>query len=160
MSTDPVNRLRQLADRMEITDLLNRLTAGLDEHRFDDLRTIFAENAVAQTPGGTVEGREAVIAQATRNHEDFDRLQHFATGIIVDLDSGGGDRATVRANLVGVFGHTSEQTPERLLSGVYRIEAVRTPDGWRLSSLGVRPVWQYGTGAAPAPVAVPAAAAS
>jgi 3-phenylpropionate/cinnamic acid dioxygenase small subunit len=145
---DRVSQLRSLTDRLDLQEMISRVAAGLDEHRFDDLRALFLEDATAQTPGGTAQGRDAVIAQAVRNHEDYDRLQHLVSGVLVDLD---GDRATVRANLVGVFGKSPENLPSRVLGAVYRFEAVRTDDGWRFASLGVRPVWFYGD--VPVPVA-------
>jgi hypothetical protein len=149
MHVKRVELIESLADRVEITDLVNRLTAGLDEHRFEDLLPLFVDDVTAQTPGGKAEGREEVIAQATRNHRDYDRLQHFTTGVLIDLD---GDQATVRANLVGVFGHSSEGQPSRALGAVYRFGVVRTEDeGWRFASVEVRPVWHSGD--APLPVA-------
>src|SRR5258708_38029338 len=108
--------IQSLTDRAQITDMVYRLAAGLDEHRFDDVRDLFVEDAVVQTPGGTAHGRDALVEQATRNHRDYDRLQHLVTGVLVELD---GDRAAVRANLVGVFGRAADPEPERLRGAVY-----------------------------------------
>ena len=141
--------LQSLADRAELTDLVHRLTAALDEHRFDDLRALLIEDSTAQTPGGLAQGREAVIAQATRNHQVYDRLQHLLSGVLVDLD---GDRAEIRANLVGVFGNAPADQPARAIGAVYRFETVRTRDGWRIASVDVRLVWRQGE----APIPVPA----
>jgi 3-phenylpropionate/cinnamic acid dioxygenase small subunit len=143
-----VSALGSLADRLELQELVSRLAAALDEHRFDDLRALFLEDVTVRTPGGTARGPEALVAQAARNHEDYDRLQHLVSGIVVDLD---GDRAAVRANLVGVFGKSPENLPSRVLGALYRFGAVRTDDGWRFASLEVRPVWFYGD--VPVPVA-------
>ena len=90
----------ELRDRIEITDLIYRLGACLDEHRFDDLHFLFTEDATAATPGGTAQGRNAVIAQATRNHGENDHHHHLITNVLVDLD---GDRAAARAILVATF---------------------------------------------------------
>ncbi len=144
-----VSRLESLTDRLELQELVSRLAAALDEHRFDDLGALFLEDATVRTPGGEARGPAALVAQAARNHENYDRLQHLVAGVVVDLD---GDRAAVRANLVGVFGRSPENLPARVLGGLYRLEAVRTEDGWRFASLEVRPVWFYGD------VPVPAAA--
>jgi SnoaL-like domain len=58
------------------------------------------------------------------------------TNVLIDLD---GDRAAVRANLVVTFADDaiSSQQGER-----YRFEATRMPEGWRLSSVEVEPVWR------------------
>ena len=125
--------LHDLNDRREITDLVSRLGLWLDEGRFDEAPSILTEDVAVSTPGGQAEGIERVIAQARRNHE-FDGLQHVISNVLIDLD---GDRAGVRANLVATFvGSAIEQHGER-----YRFEAMRTPAGWRLSRVEVKPVW-------------------
>src|SRR5207249_1714606 len=77
--------IQALADRAEITDLFVNLGRCLDEHDFDGLKAVLTEDAVGTTPGGTQEGREALIAQARRNHEDYDRLTHQFTSVLVDV---------------------------------------------------------------------------
>jgi hypothetical protein len=126
----------EMIDRAEIADLTARLGACLDEHRFDDLRALFTEDATASTPGGTAEGRDAVIAQATRNHAAYDHVHHLITNVLVDLD---GDEATVRANLVATFVRDS---PELVLGAIYRFGARRTAAGWRLAGVRVEPLWR------------------
>ena len=61
--------------------------------------------------------------------------QHFITDPLVDVD---GDRAVVSANLLVVFAH--EGGP-RLLGERYELEAARTWDGWRISRVQARAVW-------------------
>ena len=125
--------LQDLTDRQAITDLVSRLGLWLDEGRFDEAPSILTEDVAVSTPGGQASGIERVIAQARRNHQ-FDGLQHLISNVLVDLD---GDRADVRANLVATFvGSAIEQHGER-----YRFEAMRTPAGWRLSRVDVKPVW-------------------
>jgi hypothetical protein len=125
--------LNDLNDRREITDLVSRLGLWLDEGRFDEAPSILTEDVAVSTPGGQASGLERVIAQARRNHR-FDRLQHLISNVLIDLD---GDRADVRANLVATFvGSAVEQHGER-----YRFQAVRRPEGWRLSRVEVEPVW-------------------
>jgi 3-phenylpropionate/cinnamic acid dioxygenase small subunit len=131
--------VQELADRAEITDLVHRLTRDLDEHDFDDLSALFTDDVAITTPGGTAAGPEAVVAQATRNHEEFTRLQHNASSILIDLD---GDRAAVRSNLVGVFGYEANPHPVRVLGAVNTYEVVRTDGGWRIARLEVRSVWR------------------
>ena len=85
-----------------------------------------------QTPGGVAEGIEQVAAQAARNHAV--PTQHVITNVRVKLD---GDRATAGANLVVTFAGERLRT----LGERYAFEARRTPEGWRLSSIRVEPVW-------------------
>ncbi len=138
--------------RTEITDLVYQLGACLDEGRFDDLEGLLVEEATVTTPGGRGEGREAVIAQARRNHPADQRFQHVTTNLLIDLD---GDRAKVRANLIVTItrpGDPAAAGPAPLctIGEVYHFELVRTPSGWRFATIGTVPVWVTGDVPAPA----------
>ena len=133
------DKLQALSDRAEIEDLVHRLGRALDERRFDDMRDILVEDATARTPGGLAEGRDAMIAQAQRNHPLEDQIQHVISGVLIDL---AGDSATVRANLVATFIRADTASRQHMVLGeVYRFHARRTSDGWRLSSVVTQPVW-------------------
>jgi SnoaL-like domain len=62
-------QVQELVDRDEITNLVYRLGLFLDDRRFDEMRSLLVDEATVRTPGGTAEGREALIAQARRNHQ-------------------------------------------------------------------------------------------
>jgi hypothetical protein len=139
------SQLRELLDRNQITALVDRLGRALDEGRFDDFRTIYTADATAKTPGGQAEGRDALIAQASRNHTDDKRIQHFIGNVMIDLN---GDAAQVRANLIATFAPAEPKTvaePMYTLGEVYRFDAVRTDEGWRLSRVETTPLWSIGT---------------
>lgn len=148
--------LQHLVDRIEIGDLVNRLGAALDEGRFDILRSLLAEDVTVRTPGGTAEGRDAVVAQASRNHQPEQAIQHIITNLLVDL-ADDGDHAQVRANLVVSFGPPAGTTdasgppalpapPVELTMGeIYGFGLTRTPEGWRFSRIETTPVWIWGT---------------
>jgi hypothetical protein len=142
--------LQLLTDRSEIADLVNRLGMVLDEGRFDEMRSLLVDEATARTPGGTAEGRDAMVAQASRNHRPGQAIQHLITNLLIDLD---GDRASARANLVVHFGPADGggSVPESpappvvfTLGEVYRFELVRTPEGWRFARVETTPVWMSG----------------
>ena len=146
MSISPTDQIQQLGDRQAIADLIARLGLMLDEKRFDEAASILAETVTVKTPGGAAQGREAVAAQARRNHTV--RTQHVITNLLIQLD---GDRAQARANLVATFApdpgsrlviNGEEQPASYLTLGeVYRFGAVRTEDGWRLSRIETEPLW-------------------
>jgi hypothetical protein len=132
----------ELVERDEITRLVYRLGVCLDEGRFDDLRNLFVDDAVASTPGGVAEGIDAVIAQAGRNHPPDDGIQHLVGNVLVDLE---GDRARVRANLIVSFArHGAEPDALSAVGEVYRFVARRTPPGWRFARVESHPVWDSG----------------
>jgi hypothetical protein len=143
--------LQQLSDRAEITDLVARLGACLDESGFDDMGGLLTGDATVRTPGGQAAGRDAVVAQARRNHPADQRFQHVITNLLVDLD---GDRATARANLavhitVPGDGPAAEgapaPAPRASIGEVYRFGLARTGAGWRFASVEIEPVWLTGT---------------
>jgi hypothetical protein len=141
-----MSSLQQVTDRQEIADLIAGLGLMLDEKRFDDASAILSDDVTVKTPGGEARGREAVSAQARRNHTV--RTQHVITNMLIELD---GDRARARANLTATFApdpgsrlliNDEEQHASYLTLGeVYRFGAVRTDDGWRLSRIETEPLW-------------------
>jgi uncharacterized protein (TIGR02246 family) len=142
---------QQLRDRAEITDLVYRLGAALDDNRLDDLRDLMAEDATVRTPGGQSAGREAMITQAARNHPGDQRFQHVTTNVLVTPD---GDRATARANLtvhvtVPTDPGTPAPPPRATLGEVYAFDLVRTEDGWRFARIETELQWV--SGALPVP---------
>jgi SnoaL-like protein len=146
--------LQQLYDRTEITDLVYRLGSCLDEGRYDEMRELLVEDATVSTPGGRAEGREALIAQARRNHPADQRFQHVTTNVLLELD---GDRAKVRANLIVTIttpdagpSDTPAPPPRCTIGEVYSFELVRTRGGWRFSRIETVPLWVSGTVPTPA----------
>ncbi|MEV5705353.1 nuclear transport factor 2 family protein [Actinoallomurus sp. NPDC052274] len=122
-------------DHALLSDLVNRLGLWLDEKRFDEARTVFTEDATADTLGGSVQGIDALAAQARRSHPADVATQHFITNPLIEVD---GDRATIDANLLVVF---ASSTDRRVLGERYRLEAARTPDGWRIRRVAARKIW-------------------
>jgi len=149
-ATDPTSltdRVQRLEDRQAITQLVAQLGRMLDEKRFGDARTILADDITVRTPGGESHGPDAVAAQARRTHTV--NTHHAISDVLIDLD---GDRARIRANLIATF--APDRPAARLVVGdaehpdsyftlgeVYRFEAVRTGDGWRLSRIETERAW-------------------
>ncbi|NDU75276.1 nuclear transport factor 2 family protein [Actinomadura sp. DSM 109109] len=121
-------------DRAELTALVSRMGLWLDEGSPGDGRAVFTEDAEAHTPGGVAKGVGALVAQARRNHTV--PTQHFITGPLIDVD---GDRAAIGANLLVVF---AREEGLRLLGERYELRAARTLDGWRLTRVEARPIWE------------------
>ncbi|MDL4816676.1 nuclear transport factor 2 family protein [Actinomadura opuntiae] len=121
-------------DNDALTELVGRLGRWLDDKLFDDTRAVFTEDAEVTTPGGTSTGADALAAQARRNHTV--PTQHFITNPLIEVD---GDRAAIDANLLVVFANDGGP---RVLGERYALEAARTPDGWRISKVRSRVVWE------------------
>lgn len=143
----------EVQDRTDLTQMMYRLGACLDEHGFDDMAALFTEDATARTPGGTADGRAALIAQAARVHGRHGALQHLMSGVLIDL---GEDDADIRANALVVFAR-DDGGLDTAMGAVYRIRARRTSDGWRFAHLETGPVWRVPTSPAASPAAAPPA---
>lgn len=133
-------------DRQEIEDLVQRLAACLDDGRFDDMGSLFTADATARTPGGTAEGRDALVAQAARNHTPDKATQHLIGGVLIEI---AGHAAAVRANALVTFADRLDGRPELVMGEVYRFSARRTNEGWRLTRVETAPAWRAQGSAAP-----------
>ncbi|WP_328392291.1 nuclear transport factor 2 family protein [Nocardia sp. NBC_00416] len=142
----PGRALCELTDRAELTALVDRLARALDDGDFDQFRTIYTSDATARTPGGEAAGRDALMAQAARNHSPDRVIQHFVSNTAIELAT---DTAEIRANLLAVFAPaTTDGTlpnPGFTLGEIYRFSARRLPEGWRLTRVHSTPVWSVGT---------------
>ncbi|MFC4906386.1 nuclear transport factor 2 family protein [Actinomadura gamaensis] len=126
------------ADRHEITDLVARLGRCLDEKRFEEVRTVFAEDASISTASGAVRGIEALVEKARAVRPAGVFTQSFITNPLIDVD---GDTAAVAANLLAVFVDQAEGRG-RLFAERYHLTATRTPQGWRISRVAAEPLWE------------------
>jgi len=132
--------MNALADRAELIELLGRYADIADLKEFTELpRLVFTDpltidfGSVADIPpmtvplGDYVENVRAAFAPYTATH-------HTITGHVVTIDGG---TATIHAHVRAEHWVPAEQAgdgPNRwLVVGFYDNEAVRTPDGWRLS---------------------------
>ncbi|RZS44170.1 SnoaL-like protein [Herbihabitans rhizosphaerae] len=130
--------MNDLADRVELSDLVNRLGRWLDDKEFDD-PTLVTADITASTPNGDARGVAEVAALASAAHPPNVQTHHLITNPVIDLD---GDRAVVRANVIAVF---DDGDKPQLTGGRYRFETTRTGSGWKLSRLEVQPRWRFGT---------------
>ncbi|HWI72611.1 MAG TPA: nuclear transport factor 2 family protein [Baekduia sp.] len=142
MTTDELTTLRDelhaLTDRAALTDLVSRMALWLDGRAGGDPEDLFTPDVTASTPGGTVSGRDAIVAQARFNHDM--PTHHLIGNVLPAVD---GDTATITANITGHFVRAEGTVPGPTeLGGRYALGARRTASGWRLSSVAVEPVWR------------------
>jgi SnoaL-like domain len=85
-----------------------------------------------------VRGREAVVAQAQRNHDL--PTHHLIANVLVDVE---GDVAEVTANVTARFVRAEGSAPgPTQLGGRYVLGAERLDGRWLLSSVEIEPVWR------------------
>lgn len=122
-------------DRAEIAELLSHYADIADQKDFTDRPgRVFTDpltldfSSVAGIPPMTVPLADYVGILST-SFAPFAATHHAITGLVIDLD---GDHARIHAHVRAE--HWLPGEPARwLVAGFYDNEAVRTPDGWRLS---------------------------
>lgn len=122
----------ELADRMEIADVIVRYTRALDQRLWDDFDGIFTADAHIDYSafGGVVGDLTAAKEFLASTMPIFTSTQHMLGLPAIEID---GDRATAV---------TPAHNPMVLSSGQlmvcslwYHHELVRTPGGWRIRRL-------------------------
>jgi len=136
----------------EITQLLYRLYALMDDRDFDRVGELLTEDATGRTPGGLAEGRAALVAQARRGHASTPRLMHRVSNVLVDDEDD--DHATVRAVIEAVFAEDDGE-PVYRIGELYQARARRESGRWRIAGFTMRPVWQTGRRPSAVQVAAP-----
>lgn len=127
-----------IADRIEIADLFSRFALLLDEGRWEDVDTVFADDVVVHSPrGGELRGIDSVAGFMRKGEVEGQHAQHTTTDLLVDID---GDRAAVSANSL-VYYYRDGQAPH--FTGGLRLvgTVVRTPAGWRFREQRITPAW-------------------
>ena len=125
-----------LADRVEINDLLARYGFALDLRKWDDLRSVFAENAVIDYDWSTQHvGIEAIVEFFRASATSVAGTQHLMHTTLVT--SAGDDAAE------GIVHVTAHHLAEGTLpvaadatftvTGTYTDRYVRTEAGWRIT---------------------------
>jgi 3-phenylpropionate/cinnamic acid dioxygenase small subunit len=136
-------QIADLTDRSELTDLVYRLGAALDERRFEDLRTIYSDQARFEfSDNPEIGDLDSAIANAEKMATHFEHTHHVITNPIIELN---GDSATIRTNLVATHVLRNTRPGEHYDAGmVYRFTAVKTAAGWRLSHVKLQRIWSNG----------------
>ncbi|MRH91684.1 hypothetical protein GFY24_30310 [Nocardia sp. SYP-A9097] len=134
--TSTWQRLQELSDRTDLTELAVGITRCLDTRDFAGLAGIYTPDAELTMPGSSTRGATGIAEIARRNHETFDRTQHFVTGPVVTLN---GDQASLVADVVAAL--VSDTGAVRLVGSRYELRAVRTTAGWRFAGHAITPVW-------------------
>lgn len=125
--------LQQIADRIEIDDLLTRYATALDGKDWDLWASCFTPDAfIDYTAAGGVKGGVSEVKQwLAEVMANFEMTQHLVTNRAVLLD---GDRATSRSSLINPMGMRDEGGMVVFIDGgYYHDRLVRTAEGWRIS---------------------------
>jgi uncharacterized protein (TIGR02246 family) len=139
-SLDP--RVQLLVDKAEIGSLLLSFGAALDSKDWEGYADTFTEGGVFEIMGQKRTGREEIAAGPARDLERYDRLQHYSTNHVIEVD---GDTAKASHYLIGVHVPDGKHHSRHAdVGGRYLCECRRTAAGWKLSSARIEVLWSSG----------------
>ncbi|WP_019926428.1 nuclear transport factor 2 family protein [Nocardia sp. BMG111209] len=133
MSTDTA-----ISDRLDIAELFTRLDRLLDERRWDDIGTVYAEDVTVHSPRIQVHGLDKVT-EFIRGTEvaEGEHTRHTTVAALVEV---AGDRATASADsFVQYF--RDGAPPHQVSSLRLAVTTVRTPAGWRIHESRITLAW-------------------
>lgn len=124
--------LQEIADRLEIQQLLVDYSSAIDQRRFDDLDHVFVQDAyIDYRAMGGIDGRfPEVKAWLAEVLPGFANYAHMLGLPSIRLT---GDAATARTFCFNPMVFGGEKPTTMLLGLWYDDEFVRTPQGWRIS---------------------------
>src|SRR5215208_2268162 len=140
---------------VEITEVINRYFAALDQKQFDvtTLSRIFADDAKIVRPNGAVTtGPQEIGDSHSHSLSRFQATQHLTSGFIITLKNG--TSAEFRANVVamhlwaeGEGDPSADPNDNYFLAGlVITGQVTLGADGWRITELIGQATWRRGTG--------------
>ena len=135
---------QDIADRLDIEDVLTRYAWSIDTASWDGLDEVFTPDAfIDYTSSGGINGKyPEVKAWLESVLPHFPAYQHFVTNKDIRID---GDRATSRAEFYNPMAQQKEAGLSLFfVGGEYHDKLVRTPAGWRISERIEKSVWVDG----------------
>jgi ketosteroid isomerase-like protein len=126
-----LRRLIRAADKVEIIEVLSRYHQLVDAKDLDALDLVFTDDAQCEylgqeelfgISGDSPAGLDSIRAFLADALAPVDTRHNMTNHVFTALD---GDRAHTRSYLIGRGG----------TEGVYEVDHVRTPDGWRMRRL-------------------------
>jgi hypothetical protein len=131
-------------DHAQVTQLVYRYAQGIDRRDWDQVRSCFADDAVAHG-SRTSAPIDEYLAVLRPGVEYFPTTMHFMGNQIVELD---GDTAHVETYATAYHWKAEpagDEHPENLVVGVrYHDTLARRGDGWTITGRQVSPDWKVG----------------
>jgi 3-phenylpropionate/cinnamic acid dioxygenase small subunit len=134
--------VEEIADRMEIEDLLTRYCTAVDTRDWDLYRTVFTADAFIDytSSGGIRGGLDEVAKWMAEVLSIFSMSQHLVTNRDIRIE---GDAATSRSYFYNPMAVTKRDGSQELtfVGGYYRDRLSRTADGWRIAERILDTAW-------------------
>lgn len=129
--------LEEIADRMEIQDLISYYVHAIDAGRYDDLDKVFLPDTMFDlSSAGAIRGPWTEVKEYYKSQRPvFEHYFHVYANPLIRFDSAR-ESATVRSQVLNPIGIRDESGKLRLfqLDGSYEDVFVKTEQGWRIKS--------------------------
>ena len=144
------DRITELINKAEITDIVNSYFRALDEKNLDarHFAAIFTPQAQVTRPNGaSLIGPEEISASHAKSFTRFEGSQHVVAGHDISLDGG---TANVRANLIAMHMWQGSKTDANKLDnffiagGVVHATLTQSDGRWKISQIGNAVLWRAG----------------
>jgi SnoaL-like protein len=145
-------QLKEIIERTEITDLLIRYFAAVDDKCIDMkiVKATFTPDAkIIRPDGSAIAGQENILDGHIKSFARFKATHHVITNFIVDINN---DMADLRSNIIANHlwadseDHPSLNNKNFLADGVLSAKAIKVDSHWRISELKNSVVWRTGEG--------------
>src|SRR5580765_1453807 len=145
-------QLKEIIERIQISDLLIRYFAAVDDKCIDMkiVKATFTTDAKIIRPDGSeMVGQDNILDGHIKSFARFKATHHVITNFIVDINN---DRATLRSNIIANhLWADNEDNPSLnnkhfLADGVFSAKAIKVDNLWRISELKNRVIWRTGDG--------------
>jgi hypothetical protein len=139
---------RSADDHSAIVQLTIDYCWALDTGTWDDLRSVFTPDVIADLGAGGQHGIEEIIERVSSALGPLDDSQHMVTNHQVTIDASGdspGDSATGRCYVQAQhIRNDAEGGSLYTVGGRYEDRFVRTDDGWRIAERQIVVMWTDG----------------
>jgi len=129
-----MDRLHELADRLEIQELMHRYARMVDDHEWERMDEIFASDATVDyvSSGGQAGPYRETLVWLERALKPWPLNLHFISNLSIELD---GDRARSTCYFQAPMGRDHDDGTQVMVTnaGRYEDELVRTAEGWRIA---------------------------
>jgi len=118
--------MQELADKLAIRELTARYNFSFDSGDAEGYADCWTEDGRMIHENGEIHGGRDEFVESCRRYDR--QVIHTTTDALIELD---GDRATQLCTLVVYTRNPDRTANEFFMTGRYRDELQRTPDGWK-----------------------------
>ena len=150
--TESTARLRELEDRVEIEEVVNRYGTGIRENDPELIASCFTDDAIFnQGEGRSLNGREAIIrfylnkasssVSPASTFTSWTSSTPFISNVVVELE---GDTAHCRSMCLAIHAGFRDEEGAVIVRGTENIDKfVRTASGWKISERTHSVMWGF-----------------